>query len=258
MDQEQVPPRDGGAEPPSGRGVLEGAFLLLEELARAGEAGLTGLAHATGMPKTTAHRLLDQLTAVGAVERYDGRYRVGATVARLGRSWNTHRALERNAALPLRHLVSATRATVCVTVPHAGQMTVVTGIPAGAREFFPHLSGQSLPPDSAADVVFAAARPMAAPPPEGHSTAQWSRRLCRARDRGADVHQYEWEGKRSCLAVPVHAASGEVVAAVGVAVVDTRCLRATVEAAHRAARMLSTSLARTSWTGEGVAHRGDA
>ncbi|WP_030671988.1 helix-turn-helix domain-containing protein [Streptomyces sp. NRRL B-1347] len=242
MDQGPTPPRDGGhAEPPSGRGVLEGAFLLLEELARAGEAGLTGLAHATGLPKTTVHRLLDQLTALGAVERHGSRYRIGATVARLGRSWNTHRALERSAVLPLRQLASATRATVCVTVPHAGQMTVVTGIPAAAREFFPHLSGQTLPPDSAADVVFAATEPPAAPP-HGHSTAQWSRRLRRARDRGADVHQYEWEGERSCLAVPVHAPSGEVVAAVGVAVVDTRRLGTTIEAAQRAARMLSTSL----------------
>ncbi|MCI3935409.1 helix-turn-helix domain-containing protein [Streptomyces sp. AN091965] len=234
MDHERTPP---------GRGVLEGAFLLLEELARAGEAGPTGLSRATGLPKSTVHRLLDQLTALGAVERHAGGYRVGATVARLGRSWSAHRALERNAALPLRHLVSATRATVCLTVPHAGQMTVVTGIPAAAREFFPHLAGETLPPDSAADVIFAAAGPTAAPPP-GHSTAQWTRRLRRAREQGADVHAYEWDGERNCLAVPVHAPSGAVVAALGVAVVDTRCLGTTVEAARRAARMLSTGLGR--------------
>ncbi|WP_172382441.1 helix-turn-helix domain-containing protein [Streptomyces sp. MNP-20] len=234
---------------PSGRGVLEGAFLLLEELARVGEAGPTGLSHATGLPKSTVHRLLDQLTALGAVERLDGGYRIGATVARLGRSWNAHRALERNAALPLRHLVSVTRSTVCLTVPHAGQMTVVTGIPAAAREFFPHLAGQTLPPDSAADVIFAAGGPTAAPPPQGHTAAQWTRRVRRAREQGADMHQYEWDGERNCLAVPVHAPSGEVVAAVGVAVVDTRRLATTVEAAQRAARMLSTSLGRTPGAG---------
>ncbi|MER6899719.1 helix-turn-helix domain-containing protein, partial [Amycolatopsis sp. NPDC000740] len=50
----------------AGRGVLEGAFLLLEELARNGEAGPTQLAAATGLHKATAHRLLDQLVGVGA------------------------------------------------------------------------------------------------------------------------------------------------------------------------------------------------
>src|SRR5690242_1880486 len=42
----------------TGRGVLEGAFLILEELARVREAGLTEIAAHTGLPKATAHRLL--------------------------------------------------------------------------------------------------------------------------------------------------------------------------------------------------------
>jgi IclR family acetate operon transcriptional repressor len=69
-----------GVESPAvrGRGVLEGAFALLETLRRyADGAGVTELARACGVPKGTVHRLLDQLVAVGAVERYDGRYRGG-------------------------------------------------------------------------------------------------------------------------------------------------------------------------------------
>ncbi|MFH8989522.1 helix-turn-helix domain-containing protein [Streptomyces sp. NPDC017940] len=234
--------REGGeAGPPVGRGVLEGAFDLLEELARAGEAGLAELTASTGLPKTTVHRLLRQLSALGAVEQLRGRYRVGVTVARLGRSWTPLHQWERTAAAPLRHLTVETRATVCVAVPAAGCTTVVTGIAAAAREYFPHLPGQTLPPDSAADVVFAAAGPPADPPFD-HTPNQWARRLRRAREHGADLHQYEWGGERLCLAVPVHAASGEVVAAVGVAVPDPRRIEQTTEAARRSARMLSDTL----------------
>lgn len=59
-----------GREPAAGRGVLEGAFALLEELARGGETGLSRLAARAGLPKATAHRLLNQLVAVGAVQRH--------------------------------------------------------------------------------------------------------------------------------------------------------------------------------------------
>ncbi|WP_405659232.1 helix-turn-helix domain-containing protein [Streptomyces sp. RK9] len=240
----------GEAGAPGGRGVLAGAFVLLEEMARVGEAGPSALAAGTGLPKTTVHRLLGQLVELGAVEQHQGRYRVGVTLARLGRSWTAHRFLARSAAGPLRHLALETRATVCVAIPSGGRMTVVTGIAAAAREFFPHLPGQTLPPDSAADVVFAAlgappsARTPPPPPPPDHTANQWARRLRTAREQGLDLHQYEWGGERLCLAVPVHAASGEIVAAVGVAVPDPRRLAHTTEVARRSARMLSTSIQR--------------
>lgn len=229
--------------------MLAGAFVLLEELARVDEAGLSELAAGTGLPKTTVYRLLGQLVELGAVEQHDGRYRVGATLARLGRSWSTHRLLERSAAVSLRRLALETRATVCVAIPSGGRMTVVTGIAAAAREFFPHLPGQTLPPDSAADVVFAAlGSPPSArtppPPPPGHTPNHWARRLRAAREQGLDLHQYEWGGERLCLAVPVHAASGEIIAAVGVAVPDPRRLAHTTEVARRSARMLSTTMQR--------------
>ena len=51
-----------------GRGVLEGAFALLEALRQHGdEAGVTELAVACGVPKSTAHRLLEQLVALDRV-----------------------------------------------------------------------------------------------------------------------------------------------------------------------------------------------
>ena len=67
-----------------GRGVLEGAFALMEVLAQGDEVGLTRLAADAELPKATAHRLLGQLVALGAVQSVSGRYRLGPRTFRLG------------------------------------------------------------------------------------------------------------------------------------------------------------------------------
>src|ERR1700757_3442401 len=66
-----------GLTPPVavGRGVLHGAFAVLDALARADEGlGLTELARADGLAKTSAHRLAEHLVALGAVQCVDHRY----------------------------------------------------------------------------------------------------------------------------------------------------------------------------------------
>ena len=51
------------------RGVLDGAFAVLDALAHADEGlGLTELARASGLAKTSAHRLAAQLVTLGAVQ----------------------------------------------------------------------------------------------------------------------------------------------------------------------------------------------
>jgi len=51
-----------------GRSVLEGAFSLLDKLMDEGELGLTQLAVRCEVPKTTVHRLMEQIALLGAVE----------------------------------------------------------------------------------------------------------------------------------------------------------------------------------------------
>ncbi|MEI5101710.1 helix-turn-helix domain-containing protein [Streptomyces sp. PmtG] len=243
VEHSRTHPQHQGIGAPAGRGVLEGAFALLEELGRLGEARLTDLAVGTGLPKSTVHRLLSQLSGLGAVEQSRGRYRVGPAIARLDGSRHPHRLLARASDLPLRQLTASTGATVCVVAPSAAGMTVIHGIPGSVPELFPHLPGQTLPRDSAADVVFGAFGPPGDPAP-GHSTAQWTRRLNRARGHGAEFHEYDGDDRLMCLATPVHTSSGRVVAAVGVGVPDARQLRTTVASAQRAARLLGANLRR--------------
>ncbi|MEU0660638.1 helix-turn-helix domain-containing protein [Streptomyces lavendulocolor] len=103
-----------------GRGVLEGAFALLEALRRHGdEAGVTELAVACGVPKSTAHRLLEQLVALQAVERRGLRYRLGPQLYRLGQAWQPHPGLRAAGRLPLHRLRGGCRCTGCGPPPGA-------------------------------------------------------------------------------------------------------------------------------------------
>jgi len=64
---------------------VEKALDLLLHLAGAGSAGVTELARAVGLPKSTAHRLLAALGRRGLVERDEqGRYRPGIRLVALG------------------------------------------------------------------------------------------------------------------------------------------------------------------------------
>ena len=141
----------------TGRGVLEGAFALLEVLdALGGRAGFAELVRAGDLPRTTTHRLLDQLTELGAVERVPDGYRIGARVFRLGESWEPElRALARD-WLPV--LSARIRAPVLLAVRREERVLVVAAEGAGVRP------GTTLPTDTAAARVLAANRGYAADP----------------------------------------------------------------------------------------------
>jgi DNA-binding IclR family transcriptional regulator len=65
--------------------VLDRAFDLLKVFSHRDSAlTLSDIAARTGMPKSTAHRVLRQLGEVGAVERHGNQYRVGLAVFALG------------------------------------------------------------------------------------------------------------------------------------------------------------------------------
>ncbi|MGK5448899.1 IclR family transcriptional regulator [Streptomyces radiopugnans] len=134
-----------------GRGVLEGAFALLETLRRyADGAGVTELARACGVPKGTVHRLLDQLVAVGAVERYDGRYRVGPRLYWLGQAWEPHPGLRAAARLPLHRLRAATGASVVLSVLCEDRAMTVASVPGEAEGIVQVRDGLSFGLDTAA------------------------------------------------------------------------------------------------------------
>ncbi|MFD4675081.1 helix-turn-helix domain-containing protein [Lentzea sp. NPDC058450] len=107
-----------------GRSVLEGAFSLLDRLMDEGELGLSQLADRCEMPKTTVHRLLEQLEVLGAVENVRGRYRVGAQMFRYGQAWEPAPGILRIARRPLRALSATIRTSAILAVPRRDRVLV--------------------------------------------------------------------------------------------------------------------------------------
>ncbi|MGW4115347.1 helix-turn-helix domain-containing protein [Actinosynnema sp. NPDC004786] len=207
-----------------GRGVLEGAFSVLEELIDAGESGLSELAARTGLPKTTVHRLLDQLVRLGAVERRDGRYRTGVAMFRLGSGWRLGADLRSVALHPMRQLAAAVSgASVVVAVPD-GECTFIVGACHGeAHDVLPLRAGVRFPAEGA-----------------------WRQLFRLARDEDGVLRTYESTCSQDVAGVSaaVYSGRGEVVGAVSASVLDRRRVPAMVPAVRHAARLVSASLAR--------------
>lgn len=234
-----------GQGPGGGRGVLEGAFAVLRELARRGESGLTELAAATGLPKATTHRLLDQLVGLGMAHRgTGGRYRVGARAFCLGQGWQPAPVLRAAAALPIRRLAAATGDSVSLTVMDAGELLVVVGTSGRCDEVFPLRPGVVLPVGSAAEAVIAAARPDAAAVSAVSADAEWTGRVRRARDEGHALDLEMTVEPVACAAAPVYAPGGVVVAAIGVTVLERHRPQSLVDAVRDTAGRISANLAR--------------
>ncbi|MFF8387552.1 IclR family transcriptional regulator [Streptomyces kanasensis] len=175
-----------------GRGVLEGAFALLEALRQHGdEAGVTELAVACGLPKSTAHRLLEQLVALQAVERRGLRYRLGAQLYRLGQAWQPHPGLRAAGRLPLHRLRAATGGSVLLSVLREDRALTVCSVPGRVEPLVPVRDGGAFALDTALGKALRG-------PVRG----------------GAVLDREEVVAGVCCAALPVRSPSGTVVGAV--------------------------------------------
>ncbi|MFD5325237.1 IclR family transcriptional regulator [Streptomyces sp. NPDC127092] len=206
-----------------GRGVLEGAFALLEALRRHGDeaAGVTELAQACGVPKGTAHRLLDQLVAVGAVERRDRRYRVGPQLYRLGLAWEPHPGLRAAARLPLHRLRAVTGASALLVVMREDQALTVSSVPGELEPVVPVRDGVAFRLDTAAGLA-----------------------LRGPRRAGAVLDREDVMDGVCCAAVAVRAPDGRVVAALAGMARAGRRLGPLADAVAEAGAALGGCLAR--------------
>jgi DNA-binding IclR family transcriptional regulator len=141
-----------------GRGVLEGAFVLLDKLGCAENGlGLTELARETGLAKTTVHRLAEQLVKIGAAQRIEHRYFVGPMIARLGRCWQPDPQLRQAAYEPVRTLAAQAHTAAAVYVLHGGRAHLVTAAVFPGQSWLPpsDLDAESLPCTAVARVLLA-------------------------------------------------------------------------------------------------------
>jgi IclR family transcriptional regulator, acetate operon repressor len=227
----------------AGRGVLEGAFALMEALEKAGAAGLTALAAESGLPKTSAHRLLEQLLELGAVERSGSVYRMGARVFRLGRNWQPYPGLLAAAHGPLRRLAAVTGATVAIVVLSEGRTMAVTGVPGEVADLVQVRPGTTWPWSTAAGKVLVAFAPPGLP--LDPAPASWRRTAGAIRARGAAFDREELVPGVCCAAVPIRGRRGEVVASLCGLVGPERDLEPLADTLTRASRTISDVLRRT-------------
>lgn len=203
----------GDAGHSGARSVLEGTFALLAAMERLGQAGVTRLAEESGLPKATAHRLLQQLADLGAVERQQqGQYRMGPRMFRLGQAWQPYPGLGAAARAPLRRLASATGATVTVAVLSEGRTLIAHASPGELDERMPVRAGAVFPWATAAGkLLVAEARPngLFGPLPSG-----WRWEAASIQERGVAFDRQELMEGVSCVAAPVHGTGGRPVAAV--------------------------------------------
>jgi IclR family transcriptional regulator, acetate operon repressor len=227
-----------------GRSVVRGVFAVLDVLNGADGLGPTELAARAGLPKATVHRLLEQLIDEDAVERYEGRYRLGPAMFRLGH-WRPAQRLRAAARLPMRELAAAARgASVSLALLWRGGTIVAGTLPGEADHLMPLTVGNQCGPGSEPSLLWAAHRPDTAPP-DGFPLAEWRRRVRAVRASGVvRVASSMKVPELAALGVPVRDAGGAVVASLGCLVLDHRRLSALEPLVCRAARLTSGNIAR--------------
>lgn len=218
-----APPRTTGPTstnlPAEGRTVLNGAFALLESLGSADQGmGLSELARASGLAKSSTYRLAEQLVCLGAIQRVARRYYVGPRVGHIGRQWHPDPRLRQAGTGPVRTLAMHTGACAALRILEAGRLTVIC---ATARRG--HVCTLAIgDPESVARtatgrVLYAAQTADGAELPACWSPREWRRLQARVREQHAVVVDEEdvFPGNY-CVSSPVWWPSGECAGAVTV------------------------------------------
>jgi len=168
-----------------GRGVLDGAFAVLDALARADEGlGLTALARASGLAKTSARRLAEQLVTLGAVQCVEHRYYVGPRMQHIGQRWQPDPLLRRFAQAPVHTLAVQSHATASLRILHNLRLRYVCAAVPHGHAYLPD------PADPQSIARTATGRVLYATQPGGDMTLPdcWTRR--------------EWRNMRESLLKP--------------------------------------------------------
>lgn len=197
----------------AGRGVLDGAFCVLEALCAADRGlGLTELARTSGLAKTSAYRLAEQLTGIGAVQCVDQRYFIGPMLGHLGQCWQPNPVLRRACEEPIRKLSVMARATAGVYVLHRQQARLVTATtPPGHSWIPPREFDAETTPHTAVGRALLAAQPHSERPP-CIPPAIWQRWRSQARDpRFVITESDQTPAGCSIAAVPIWGSDGECV-----------------------------------------------
>ncbi len=204
-----------------GRRVLDGAFSVLDALAHADEGlGLTALARASGLAKSSAHRLAEQLVLLGAVERFNHRYFVGPRMMRIGQRWQPDPLLRRCAQRPIHTLAVQSRAMASLRILHENRLRYICAAVPHGRAYMPdHVDTESIARTATGRVLYAAKPPDEVELPDCWTRREWRKLRESLADPRATVidHQDAIPGV-CCVSAPVRWPDGTCAGAVTVSV----------------------------------------
>jgi DNA-binding IclR family transcriptional regulator len=130
----------------SGVQSIERAFALLRALAL-GPAGVTDLADRTGLPKSTAARLLSALLREGAVERTEtgGHYRLGGELLELAQAGSADRSLIATARPFLTELTEVTGEVAGIAILEGNEVRYLDSVQSDEEVQVRDWTGEALP-----------------------------------------------------------------------------------------------------------------
>lgn len=193
------------------------------------ELSLAELARRTGMAKSTAHRLLRELTSWDLVERTPGGVRLGMRLFELGSQVPRQRGLREAAAPFLADLFEATHETVHLAIPDGIEVVYVQKLESRGGPKVPSRVGGRLPahctgvgkamlafaPPERLEALLAAGLNRRAPRTVV-APGLLSQELAEIRERGVAMEHEESTVGITCVAAPVLDADGVAVAAVSI------------------------------------------
>ncbi|WP_140698944.1 IclR family transcriptional regulator [Mycolicibacterium hodleri] len=199
------------------RGVLDGAFVVLDALADAEDGlGLTALARSTGLAKTSAYRLAEQLTDLGAVQRVQRRYYIGPRIGHMGQRWQPDPALRQAGQAPVHSLAVQARAMASLRILHEGRLRVICAtVPNGLAYLSSPADAVSTARTATGRVLHAARTDSVVMLPDCWSAREWRRLRASVREPHATVvdDQDVFPGV-CCVCAPVWSPDGTCTAAV--------------------------------------------
>jgi DNA-binding IclR family transcriptional regulator len=233
------------------------ALIILELIAgsAAEPVGVSEIACAAGMPKSTTHRLLRALEDRGFIGRVGAKYRIGNRFVELSESarWSEYGELRDVASEPLAWLFDRAGTTVHLAVLKGRDVLFIEKITFGAGCRLPSRVGGTFPATCTAlgkaILAFSDAAVVAnmvrVPLPRATAYSIRSPQMLVSQLREARVQGFSYEVEEarlgsSCLATPVMH-DDKVVAAVSVSGItepNSRYLQALSEAAARISRLL--------------------
>jgi DNA-binding IclR family transcriptional regulator len=204
-----------------GRGVLDGAFAVLDALARADEGlGLTALARASGLAKTSAHRLAEQLVTLGAVQCAGHRYYVGPRMLRIGQRWQPDPLLRRFAQAPVHTLAVQSHAMASLRILHEHRLRYVcAAVPRGHAYIPDPVDPGSIARTATGRVLYATQPAGDLTLPDCWSQREWSNLRASLREpRATVVDHHDAVAGVCCVSAPVWWPNGACAGAVTVTV----------------------------------------